>query len=687
VITKLTTIHSVCPHDCADTCSILSHVENGKLVRIEGNPAHPVTQGFICRKVAKLPERIYGPERLLYPLRRVGPKGSGQFERISWEEAISIIAGRWKAIMAEHSPHSILPFCGSGTEGLVQGDVVGKRFFNRLGTIQLIRTICTKAGRTGFRHTMGASVGGDPTNLAGAKMVIAWGLNAGSTNIHQQTFFKQARANGALFATVNPIRIKDCGEMALQPRPGTDAALALGMMHVIVEEGLYDKEFVAKGTFGFEALCERLKEYPPERVAEITGIEAEAIKDFARAYATNKPSFIYVGPGCQRHSNGGMTLRTITCLPALVGAWKHPSGGFYFPTSTVFPVDWHPLEGDELRPNPVVGYNMINLGRLLTEPNFAIQSLYVYCGNPAAVLYDQTRVRQGLAREDLFTVVHELFMTDTARYADILLPATSQFEHPDLLYSYYSPSLLLNNPAIEPLGESRSNLRVFADLAAAMGFEDPCFKENEWDIIDQLLALDEPAIKGITLEQLKKDGWAQANPDPVQAGYAEGRFPTKSGKAEFYSHSMEADGFDPLPAYVPPRESPDATPELFKRHPLCFITPSGHSFLNAAYGDMEGALASEKRPTLLIHPNDAERRGLEDGDLVEVFNDRGSCQLWAKIDAAVKSGVVASQGQWWSCHYPDGGNANFTTPDFVSEMGGGSAFNSNLVEVRKVKGS
>lgn len=630
-----------------------------------------------------MPERVYAPDRLLYPLRRRGPKGSGDFQRISWDEALSCIAKRWKTILNEASPHAILPFCGSGTEGLVQGDIAGKRFFNRLGTLQLVRTICTKAGRTGFRYTMGTSAGADPTNIADAKLIIAWGLNAGSTNIHQQIFFKKARQNGAKFATVNPVRLNDNSDIFLQPRPGSDAALALGLMHVIVRDGLHDQDFVQQGTHGFEQLQARIAQYPPERVEALTGVSAQDIQDFAKLYAELNPSFIYVGPGCQRHSNSGMTVRTISCLPALTGAWRHPCGGVYFPTSTVFPADWHALEGEEMRPNPPAGYNMIHLGRMLEDRQNGIQSLYVYNGNPAAVLYDQNRLRKGLLREDLFTVVHELIMTDTARYADIVLPATSQFEQADLLYSYYSPSLLLNNKAIEPLGECRSNLDVFNALAAALDFNEPCFRQNDWQVIEELLRLDHPTIQGITLDRLRRNGWAPANPNPVQAGFALGQFPTPSGRVEFYSETMLKDGLDPLPGYVPPRESPEVTPELHKRYPLTFLTPSGHSFLNAAYANKAGALASENRPTLLIHPKDADQRGIRSNETVRIFNDRGSCVLWAQTDESVLPGVVVSHGQWWSHHYPCGGNANCTTPDFPADMGGGSAFNSNLVQVEK----
>jgi len=680
-------VHSVCPHDCADTCSVLSHVRAGRLVRVEGNPAHPVTRGYLCRKFSRSPEKVYAPDRLLYPMRRAGPKGSGEFSRISWNEAITEIAGRWRAVIddpgPDGGPRAILPFCGSGTEGLVQGDIAGKRFFNRLGSYQLVRTICTRAGRTGYRYTMGDSAGADPTAAGQARLTVAWGANTGSTHIHQQAVFRQARDHGARHAVVNPLRIRGAAnaDLLLQPRPGSDAALALGMMHVIIGEGLYHRDFVERYTLGFERLRERVLEYPPERAGQLTGIPAAEVAAFARLYAEEPRSFIYVGPGCQRHTNGGMTLRTLACLPALTGAWRHPGCGLYYPTSTVFPVDWSPLEGEDLRPNPAAGYNMIHLARMLDGPGPRIRSLYVYNGNPAAVLYDQNRLREGLARDDLFTVVHEQRLTDTARYADIVLPATTQFEHEDLLFSYYRPGLLLNNRAIAPPGECRSNREVFSSLAAAMGFTDACFRLDDRAVVEQVLALDAPAIDGITLERLLADGWADARAATARDHVLAGRFPTPSGRIEFYSQTMADDGHDPLPAFTPLKESREAAPALAKRYPLCFITPSAHSLLNSNYGQDAGFTQAEKRPALIMHPDDAGPRGIADGAPVRVFNDRGDCRLWARVDTAVRPGVVASHGQWWDCHYPDGHNPNHTTPDFAADMGGGSSFNSNLVEV------
>jgi len=677
-------VHSVCPHDCADTCSMLSTVEGGRLKAVAGNPDHPVTQGFLCKKLMRAPERVYSAERILHPMKRTGAKGGGQFEPISWDQAIADITDNWKRIIDEDGPLAVLPFCGSGTEGVVNGDLAGKRFFNRLGTLQLVRTICTRAGRTGYRYTMGQSVGADPTRIGDCKLVIAWGVNTPSTNIHQHPFFRQARQGGAKFAVVNPLRIKgsDAADLVIRPRPASDAALALGMMNVIVEDGLEDRDFIDRFTIGFDAFRRRLAEYPPDRAAALTGLPADEIRAFARLYAEQRPSFISIGPGCQRHSNGGMTLRTLACLPALVGAYRRRGGGAYFPTSTVFPVGFGALEGGEMRPNPAAGYNMIHLGRMLSEPGApTIRSLYVYQGNPATTLYDQNRVRRGLARDDLFTVVHEQVMTDTARYADIVLPATSQFEQPDLMFSYYQPSLLLNRPAIAPVAEARSNLDTFNALADAMGFEEPCFKQNAWQVIDEILDLDHPAMAEVSRHALLADGCAPVPADDGHDCFLKGRFPTPSGRIELFSETMAAMALDPLPSYTPPREGEETTPDLFARYPLRLLTPSAHSMLNSAYAPEAGGPAGEDAPTLIIHPRDAEARGVSDGDRVRVFNDRGACGLTAHIDAAVRPGVVVGAGLWWSSAYAGGGNANHTTPDFPADMGGGSSFNTNLVQV------
>ncbi len=676
--------HSVCPHDCPDSCSILSTVKNGRLVKVAGNPDHPVTQGFLCRKFKDAAKWVYAEDRLLNPMKRVGKKGSGEFAEISWDEALAEITNRWMEVIDESGTQSILPFFGSGTEGLVHGHVAGRRFFNRLGSLQLERTICTKAGRLGYQYTMGTSAGADPTAIDNCDLIVDWGLNSASTNIHQQQFLSKARRNGAKYAVVNPVAVAGAekAEYFLRPRPGTDAALALAMMQVIIEEGLWHKDFVESRTYGFEELEAHLQNYKPELVEDVTGISGADIRSFARVYGEHSRSFIYVGPGCQRHSNGGMLLRTLACLPALTGAWRHDGCGIYFPTSTCFPADFSRLEGDELRPNPAAKYNMLALGDKLADPD--IKSLYVFNGNPAAVLYNQNFVRSGLAREDLFSVVHEKFLTDTARYADIVLPATTQFEQRDVHFSYYHYGLYLNEQAIDPVGESRSNLAVFTHLAQRMGFDDGCFSESEDDIIERILANPAPAVAGIDLAGLYRDGWTPAASDPVHEDFKNLKYPTPSGRIEFYSNTMADDGFEPLPTYQPPQESPDGSPELFERHPMQLLTPSGHSFHNASYGQDTGIGTFEDKPTILVHPNDAASKSISTGDPVRIFNDRGDCRLWAVVTKGVKEGVLSAAGQWWSRHYPDGGNANHTTPDFLADLGGGSAFNSNLVQIERV---
>lgn len=673
---------AVCPHDCADRCRLRACVAEGRLIALAGDPDHPVTQGFICRKIAELPARLNGPERLRRPLLRGGPKGSGEFRPIGWAEAIATIAQRWQAILATDGPYAILPFFGSGTEGLVQGHIAPKRFFNRLGSLQMIRTICTRAGRTGYRQTMGGSISPDPTAIGGCSLVVLWGVNPAATNIHQLPTLKEARARGAKLVVVNPVRIRGAegADLVLQPKPGSDAALALGVMHALVRDGRHDADFVARATMGFEELARRLADYPPQRVAGLTGLTVAEIEAFARLYGEHRHSFISVGPGCQRHSNGGLTLRSIACLPGLTGALRFAGGGVYFPTSTIFPHDWHELEGEELRPTPAAGYNMIHLAHMLNGTGFPIRSLFVAQGNPASVLYNQSALRAGLGREDLFTVVHDLFLTDTARLADIVLPATSAFEQADLFFSYFVPALYRSQRIVAPPGEARSNRQLFGDLAQALGFGEACFAQDDDALIRELLAADHPAIRGLDRARLDAQGWAPVAAETTDRRFGPDRALPEDLRLRFADATLAA------PEYLPPKESEEGSPDRFARYPLALVTPSGHSFLNSNYAGEAGLTAEEIRPTLYLHPDDAARRGVANGDRVTVFNDRGRFEVWAVVEARVKPGVAVAPGQWWSRHYPCGGNANMTTPDFVADLGGGSAFNSNLVEVRRADG-
>lgn len=680
-------LRSVCPHDCPDTCGIISHVKDGKLVNVKGDPNHFVTRGFLCKKVMNYPERVYSPDRVLYPLKRVGDKGAGEFERISWDEATDTITSRFKDIINRHSAESILPFSGSGTLGLVNGNVAGKRFFNRMGASGLDRTICSKGGRIGYKYTMGASFGADPLAIPQSKLVISWGTNPFYTNIHQIPLIKEAKKRGALYVVINPDKIKsvEMADLFIQPAPGSDAALALGVMNVIINESLYDTDFVENHTEGFAALSERVQEYSPEKVEGITGVDKETIRNFAAIYADNKPSFIYAGSGMQHHTNGGMMIRTIACLPGLVGAWKHPGGGMFYPTSEAFPVQWDILEGNDLCTGTPRSINMNRLGQTLLHEDPAIYGLFVYNSNPAAVLFNQRKVIAGLQREDLFTVVHEQLLTDTARYADIVLPATTEFEHTDLHYSYFHLSLQLNEPVIEPLGESRPNIDTFNTLAKSMGFHDRCFDDTAIDIINSALKIDSSYLQGITLERLRNEGVIRLNmPGEFHMPYKDLKFYTPSGKIEFYSEKMKRDGCNPLPAHIPIEEGPLTSSDLYKKYPIYLLTPSAKSFLNSNFANIRNSRNEEVKPTLELNSLDAERRGVKTGDKVRVFNERGECALWASVGDYLKEGVAINKGIWWNNLSPGGCNSNQTTPDRLADMGGGSTYNTNLVQIEGV---
>ncbi|MEK6765200.1 MAG: molybdopterin oxidoreductase family protein [Planctomycetota bacterium] len=680
-------LRSVCPHDCPDTCGIISHVKDGKLVNVKGDPDHFLTRGFLCQKVMNYPERVYSPDRVLYPLKRIGGKGSGKFERISWDEAIETITSKFKDIISKYGNESILPFSGSGTLGLVNGNVAGKRFFNRLGASSLDRTICSKGGRIGYKYTLGASFGADPLAIPQSRLIISWGTNPYYTNIHQIPLIKEAKKNGAYYVVINPNRVQsvEMADLFIQPAPGSDAALALGVMNIIINESLCDEEFVNNHTEGFEALSERVQEYPLDRVEDITGVDKETIRKFAAVYAGRKPSFIYAGSGMQHHTNGGMMIRTISCLPGLTGAWKHPGGGMFYPTSEAFPISWDVLEGKDLCPNSSRSINMNQLGQTLLNAEPDVYGLYVYNSNPAAVLFNQRKVIEGLKREDLFTVVHEQLLTDTARYADIVLPATTEFEHTDLHHSYFHLSLQLNEPAIEPLGESRPNIDTFNILAKSMGFQDNCFDETAIDIINRALEIDSWYLRGITLERLRNEGAVRLNiPGEFHMPYKDLKFPTPSGKIEFYSEKMKLDGYDPLPVHISIGEGPLTSPDLYKKHPIYLLTPSAKSFLNSNFANIRNSRSSDKRPTLELNVRDAEKRGIKTGDLVRVFNERGEFTLWASVGDDVKEGVAVNKGIWWNNLSPGGCNSNQTTPDRLADMGGGSTYNTNLVQIERV---
>ena len=666
---------------------MLVEVEGGRATRVSGDPDHPPTQGFLCTKVTRYLERVYNPDRLLYPMRRIGAKGEGRFERISWDEALDTIALRFREISrSNEGPEAILPFSYGGTMGVVNSGSMDRRFFHRLGASKLARTICSAAGGDALNYTIGAKIGTDMENFHRARLIVLWGTNTLSSNIHLWPKIKEARANGAKLIGIDPYRnhtIDQCDQF-IQVRPGTDAALALAIMNVIIGEGMVDGDYVERYTLGFDGLRERAAEFSPSRASEICGVSEDEIVNLAREYATIRPAVIRVNYGLQRHAGGGMAVRTIACLPALIGSWRDPGGGVLLSSSGMFAWDDRALQRPDLtRGNPRT-INMSRLGEALTEGHPPVRAIYIYNSNPAAVAPDQSKVLEGFRREDLFTVVHEQFQTDTADYADILLPATTQLEHRDLVKPYGHYYLVYNEPAIAPLGEAKPNWEVFKLLAARMGFDDACFGDTDKDIIRDALAADYEPLKGITLERLERDGWARMNLPETFAPFAEGGFLTPSGKCEFYSEALEREGLDPLPAYIPPRESPATSPELASRYPLQLISPPANSFLNTTFSHLASFLKSERQPFIQLHAEDAARRGINDGDAVRVWNDRGECQLVARITDRVKPGVAVALSIWWNKLSPGRTNVNQTVSQALTDIGAGATFYDNLVEVGRI---
>lgn len=688
-------VRAVCPHDCPDACGMLATVRGGRLISVAGDPTHPFTRGHLCRKVAHYEERVYSPDRVLYPQRRIGPKGAGEFERITWNQALDEIAARWRAIIESDGPEAILPYSYAGTMGVVNMHACEGRLWYRMGASQLQRTICSTAGEAGQTYTMGWSGGMDPEAFARSRTIIAWGTNLSSTNVHQMPFIREAQKKGATFIVVDVFRTRaaQCADWYVPVRPGTDAALALGMMCVIFAEGLHDERYLVDHTIGWRELRERSAEYPPSRVAKITGVPEADVVRLARTYALERPAAIRLGYGATRNSNGGMIARTITCLPAVVGAWKELGGGLLLSASPFFQWNRHRVKRPDLLPSPPPrAINMNRLGEALTSlKDPPIKSLMVWNSNPAVVAPRSRLVRQGLLREDLFTVVHEQMLTDTARYADILLPATTQMEHLDLHFSYGHAYVQLNQPAIAPMGEARPNIEVQHDLARRMGYTEPCFQESAEEIIRGALDTDSPRMEGITFERLQQEGHIKVGPEPAAGLLAEEGllrpfvqglgFKTPSGKIELYSEAVRRDGYDPLPAYTPPAESPEGSPDLWHRYPLQLISPAAHNFLNSTFANLEWHTRWEKQPRIWIHPKDAAERGIRDGQEVRVWNDQGEVRLAAEISELAAPGVVWTPTLWWHSRLPKGEGVNVLTSDRLTDMGGGSTFHTNLVEI------
>ena len=681
---------SVCPHDCPSACALSVSVEDGRIVDVVGDPAHPFTQGVICGKVHDYAERVYSPLRVLHPMRRVGPKGAGEFERISWEEALEEIAHRLTRVMAQWGPEAILPFSYAGTLGRIQY-YAGHPFFHALGASQLDRTICVATAYAGWKATVGIVAGNDAEQLVDAELVILWGINAAYTHINLMTLVKQARTRGARVVCIDPYRTRTAkqADEHLMIRSGTDGALALGLMHVLVNEDLLDHGYIRRATSGFEALRAHVQAYPPARVAAITGLPVEAIVGLARCYGRTRAAFIRVGIGLSRHENGGMTCRAIACLPALSGAYAHPAGGALLGSSGAFGPGDAVLERRDLLPGPAPRtLNMIHLGRVLTDPDLKppVMALYVYNSNPAAVCPNAELVLRGLARDDLFTVVHEQMRTDTADYADILLPATTSMEHADLYRSFGHLYLQLAEPVIAPLGEARSNWEVFGQLARALGVRTGGhYSRSEAELIGQCLAASGPVTAGLSYERLRADGFVRlALPRPYMP-FADGA-PTPSGKVEFYSETLARQGLPALPVYVPLAESAEH-PDIGPRYPLRCHVPPNRFFLNSSFSQSALLRTRQAGAAVFLHPEDAAVRGIVPGELVAVWNDRGRALFTAVLTDDTPPGQVVIEGIWWHKFMPGGRGVNVLTSDKVADLGGGPAFHSTMVEVERAPSS
>jgi anaerobic selenocysteine-containing dehydrogenase len=673
--------YSVCALDCPDTCSLLVNVEDGTASKLRGDPGHPVTRGFLCGKVAQYLEREYSPQRLLYPQKRVGKKGEGRFVRIGWDEALQTIADKLAQVADGFGSEAILPYSYAGTMGLLNAHGMDRRFFHRLGASRLDRTICSSAGGAGLTATLGNRYGTEPEQFAKAKLIIAWGANIHGTNVHLWPFIVEARRNGAKLIAIDPVRTRTAAlaDKHLRINPGSDMALALGLMHVIIGEKLHDVSYIEQFTNGFDPLAERARAFDPERVAALTGIAKEDIIQLARDYATVRPAAIRLNYGVQRSERGGNAVRAVAALPALIGSWKEVGGGLQLSVSQAFQFNRKALEMPELQLRSKLGreariVNMSELGSALTTlDDPPVKAIVVYNSNPAAIAPDQNRVLKGFRRDDLFTVVLEQFQTDTADYADILVPSTTFLEHTDLYLAYGHYHLQLARPAVPAPGEARSNVDVFRALAERMRFEDPCFHDSEDDMIRALLSSGHPFLDGITVERLDREHSVRLNVSAEGTPFlpfAEGNFGTTSGKCELE-----------VPDYMPPVESRLGDASLRRKFPLEFVSSKNDDSMNSTFGNRDSV--DKQTSVLHIASEDAERRGIRTGDLVRAFNDRGSLLLTAEVDGVVGCGVVRAPAVRWAKRSQDGRSANALTSERLTDIGGGPSFYSCLVEVEK----
>jgi anaerobic selenocysteine-containing dehydrogenase len=677
-----------CPLDCPDTCAWVVTVRDGAAVELRGDRAHPYTRGALCAKVHRYLDYTRSPDRLLHPMRRVGAKGEGRFERISWDAALDEIAAHWQDVIARHGPAAIWPYYGSGTMGMLQGVAgAGRRLWNVLGTSQHMMTICTIAGGYGTGYTLGDNrVGMDPETFGASKLILLWGTNTLTTNHHLWKYIEAARRQGAHVVSIDPIRTRtaEAADEHLALVPGTDAALALGLLHVVVASGREDREFIAAHTTGWEAFRARILEYPPERVSAITGLAREQIVALGERLATTRPTGIRLTMGLQRHAGGGMAVRTITCIPGVTGDWRYPGGGAVYDTRGFFRGNWPTLWRDDLRPPGARRLSMTRMGEALLDVNDPpVAALLIYASNPMASVPDQSRVRRGLARADLHTVVIDNFQTDTADYADLLLPSTMQTEHADLHYAYGHIYLNWNAPAVAPPGECLPHTEIFRRLARRLGVTEPCVYDEDDDLARAVLDSDDAALAGITLERLKVDGWARLNVPTPFVPFAGGAFPTPSGKLEFLSPRMIEAGLDPVPAYTPPYEAAQRDTDLATRYPLALIAPASHYLLNSMFANVADLERRQGAPAIVLHPDDAAARHLGDGDRARIHNARGEFHATVRVSDAVRPGVAATTKGFWPKRLPGAATINATVAERDSDMGGGAVFHDNRVEVTR----
>jgi anaerobic selenocysteine-containing dehydrogenase len=662
---------SVCPYDCPDTCGLLVEVKDGKAVKVSGDPEHPFTRGTLCVKMNHYEETVHSPLRLTQPLLRTGAKGSGEFRPISWKEAIDHIVDGWREIIHQYGSEAILPYSYAGTMGLIQRNA-GHPFFYKLGASRLDRTICSPAKEAGWRIVMGATPAPHPDEVAESDLVILWGINAVATNVHFLHGVRKAKQKGAMVWLIDTYETLTASavDQVFIVRPGSDGALALGLMHLLVRNNLINHDFLTSHVQGFYELSEKiLPDFPPEKVSVLTGLPKETIESMAKAYGAAKNPLIRLGSGLSRYANGAMTIRTLVCLPALVGAYGKKGGGCLAGTNTAGAFAMSEVLREDLMLKKTRVINMNRLGWALNELNDPpIQSLYVYHSNPAAVTPDQNQVLKGLAREDLFTIVHERFMTDTARYADIVLPSTSSLEHSDLYRSYGTYCIQRARAAIPPVGESKSNWDVFCLLAQGMRFGEPLFRQTTDDLIDHLLSIPSPMREGIDPEAFSA-GKGVEIPVPPDART---QYKTPSGKIEI----LNPEEVHPLPCYLPPDEG---------NHPFRLMTSPSFYALNSSFREREDLRKREEAMFLQMNPFDAEVKGMKEGDPVIAFNQLGEVSFTLQVTPKVPSGVVVAEGVWWLQHCPGTRSVNALTSQRLTDQGEGSTFYDNTVGVKPGK--